>query len=411
MSADSLKEKRSLSVNTSIQKKNDENIQNLFLNNYKYYDENPQFKKITGKNYDLIISHKSTIPDLVIYNRVFNKNECFLEANRNENNYYPRKSFYIKFNEKEKYEYINKNENDKENQRTKINKVIENVHRDEDNEDDDENEEEEEDEEKDISFENIKENINNLNYDLRNSSQGSSYLDNNSIMSNNNSMLTEYEFLRKCAIKNNIRNSMNKPESSNQSRMNYFENSFNFEEPNNISYNSNIMNNINNLIDTKNDDASTILSNRNRINANINLQNININDFNINNEFFDSPNIQNILNYHNNKYLNMFTNQIIILKRIKLIQNYQNLLNQNIEKALKELKENILDMALFSKEGNILGSSSNCYEIFEYITENILPSKKNISELKIYIIDTNELIQGDSFYFSIINFLDEISKI
>ena len=85
MSADSLKEKRSLSVNTSIQKKNDENIQNLFLNNYKYYDENPQFKKITGKNYDLIISHKSTIPDLVIYNRVFNKNECFLEANRNEN--------------------------------------------------------------------------------------------------------------------------------------------------------------------------------------------------------------------------------------------------------------------------------------------------------------------------------------
>ena len=43
MSADSLKEKRSLSVNTSIQKKNDENIQNLFLNNYKYYDENPQF--------------------------------------------------------------------------------------------------------------------------------------------------------------------------------------------------------------------------------------------------------------------------------------------------------------------------------------------------------------------------------
>ena len=411
MSADSLKEKRSLSVNTSIQKKNDENIQNLFLNNYKYYDENPQFKKITGNNYDLIISHKSTIPDLVIYNRVFNKNECFLEANRNENNYYPRKPFYIKFNEKEKYEYINKNENDKENQRTKINKVIENVHRDEDNEDDDENEEEEEDEEKDISFENIKENINNLNYDLRNSSQGSSYLDNNSIMSNNNSMLTEYEFLRKCAIKNNIRNSMNKPESSNQSSMNYFENSFNFEEPNNISYNSNIMNNINNLIDTKNDDASTILSNRNRINANINFQNININDFNINNEFFDSPNIQNILNYHNNKYLNMFTNQIIILKRIKLIQNYQNLLNQNIEKALKELKENILDMALFSKEGNILGSSSNCYEIFEYITENILLSKKNISELKIYIIDTNELIQGDSFYFSIINFLDEISKI
>ena len=54
------------------------------------YTRGNNIKENTGKYYDTIISHKSTIPDLVIYNKVFNKNECFTEANKNENNYFPR---------------------------------------------------------------------------------------------------------------------------------------------------------------------------------------------------------------------------------------------------------------------------------------------------------------------------------
>ena len=72
--------KYTLIINTKLQKANDQNIQN-FLNNYKYYEEWPILKENTGKNVDLIISHKSTIPDLVIWNKKFNKNECFEESN------------------------------------------------------------------------------------------------------------------------------------------------------------------------------------------------------------------------------------------------------------------------------------------------------------------------------------------
>ena len=129
-------------MNTELQKRSDLNIQFL-LDNYKHFEEDPDFQKITGKHYDLIISHKSTIPDLVIYNKLFNKNDCFVEANKKENNYFPRQCFYIKFEEKEKqqskggnhFEQSKKTEDNKK----KSEEVFENVS-------DDEAEEEEEDE-------------------------------------------------------------------------------------------------------------------------------------------------------------------------------------------------------------------------------------------------------------------------
>ena len=92
--------------NTQIQKRLDENIQNI-LNAYKYYDEKEEFKKNTGKDFDLIISHKSTIPDLVIFNKTFNKNNCFTDANIKEKNLFPRNQFYIRFNKKDKEKYSN----------------------------------------------------------------------------------------------------------------------------------------------------------------------------------------------------------------------------------------------------------------------------------------------------------------
>ena len=94
---------RVLLLNTPLQKKNDETIQN-FLNNYKYYDEKKEFYENTGKDADIIISHKPTIPDLVIYNKTFNKNECFIESS-NEENLFPRKPFYIRFNESDKEQF------------------------------------------------------------------------------------------------------------------------------------------------------------------------------------------------------------------------------------------------------------------------------------------------------------------
>ena len=69
---------KTLAKNTPLQKKLDEYIQNFCLNNYKYYEEKEEFSLNTGNDADLVISHKPTIPDLVILNKVFNKNECFL---------------------------------------------------------------------------------------------------------------------------------------------------------------------------------------------------------------------------------------------------------------------------------------------------------------------------------------------
>ena len=72
----------------------DEFIQNC-LNKFYFIDPLQSFYDRTGKDKDLIISHKSTIPDLVIWNKTFNKNNCFIGANTSHHNEFPRYLFYI----------------------------------------------------------------------------------------------------------------------------------------------------------------------------------------------------------------------------------------------------------------------------------------------------------------------------
>ena len=79
----------------------DEFIQNC-LNKFKFIEPLQSFYDATGKDKDLIISHKSTIPDLVIWNKPFNKNECFEGANLKENNIFPRYRFYLRLNKDSK---------------------------------------------------------------------------------------------------------------------------------------------------------------------------------------------------------------------------------------------------------------------------------------------------------------------
>ena len=73
----------------------DEFIQQC-LNMFKFVDPKEEFYEATGKEKDLIISHKSTIPDLVIWNKTFNKNECFEEANTKKPNNFPRYQFFLR---------------------------------------------------------------------------------------------------------------------------------------------------------------------------------------------------------------------------------------------------------------------------------------------------------------------------
>jgi hypothetical protein len=92
------------------------------LDKFKFIDPKQEFYDATGNEKDLIISHKSTIPDLVIWNKKFNKNECFEEGNTKKGNPFPRFQFYlrIKSNKPDKDKKKEK-KNEKEKDREKNN--------------------------------------------------------------------------------------------------------------------------------------------------------------------------------------------------------------------------------------------------------------------------------------------------
>ena len=107
----------------------DKFIQNC-LDKFKFIDPKTEFYDVTGEDKDLIISHKSTIPDLVIWNKKFNKNECFYDADTLEKeNSFPRFSFYLRIKsnkpDKEKKKE-KKNEKEKNNEKKEKNKRFKN---------------------------------------------------------------------------------------------------------------------------------------------------------------------------------------------------------------------------------------------------------------------------------------------
>ena len=347
-----------LVINTALQKKNDRNIQ-YFLNRYKHYDENPEYAKNIGENENLIISHKSTIPDLVIYNKVFNKNECFYEANKKENNYFPRQQYYIRFVKDEKL--ISKGLKDSKNEGVSEKKEkgnqIENNKNNENNFSDDENDE----------MEIIKNSKN------QNKMKEISYVENNSTISNNNSMYNEIENLQN--NKNDLSNLLNtmKP------NFNYFNNSQNYEEgSNSISYNSGVMNNVKSYMEITTDENS---NNPQQSNIYPNYQN------------------KNFYNNNNNKIVNMFSNQIELLESIREKEN-----SNASKEIINKLKEDVIKLVLFGPDGNIIYKKMNFEEMIEYITNNIIEKKKNLEKYDIYIINTEETINGKEFYFPIIDF-------
>lgn len=55
-----------------------------------------KFLEIGPECSKLLTSYKSYVPDLVVFNKKFNKNECFYNANTNYNNPYPRTKYILK---------------------------------------------------------------------------------------------------------------------------------------------------------------------------------------------------------------------------------------------------------------------------------------------------------------------------
>ena len=119
-----------MSIKTKYLKEEDikkfDNFIQEALDKYFYVNFWDELISNTGKDSYDIISYKSTIPDLIIYNKAFNKNDCFVYSNKN-NNYikFPRVQFLLR---PKKFKHYNPQsihqEIKKENYNSENNKII-----------------------------------------------------------------------------------------------------------------------------------------------------------------------------------------------------------------------------------------------------------------------------------------------
>lgn len=65
------------------------------LDKFSFVDPWKDLYDVTGQYAYYIISNQSTIPDLVIFNKGFNKNECYVESQAIDYNKFPRKHFIL----------------------------------------------------------------------------------------------------------------------------------------------------------------------------------------------------------------------------------------------------------------------------------------------------------------------------
>lgn len=83
----------------AISKRNHEALDDFIqssLDRYKFVDVPANMLEATSNYSRIIVSNKSTVPDLVIYNKLFNKSECFFQCNTDEYISYPRYKFMLK---------------------------------------------------------------------------------------------------------------------------------------------------------------------------------------------------------------------------------------------------------------------------------------------------------------------------
>ena len=111
-------------------------IQNC-LDKFKFVNPRKEFYDVTGKDANLIISHKSTIPDLVIWNKTFNKNLCFQDGDIDQENPFPRYQFYLRIKGNKKDKDKKKNEDKNTNNNIKKIKKFNKIKKDLNNENDD----------------------------------------------------------------------------------------------------------------------------------------------------------------------------------------------------------------------------------------------------------------------------------
>ena len=380
----------------SLHKSLDEFIQSC-LNKYKFVDPKKEFYDVTGENKDFIISHKSTIPDLVIWNKTFNKNECFEEGDLSKSNPFPRYKFFLHLknsNGKKRTDNTSNTSNtsDKEDiSMEKINLKEDNCIKKKQNEYGIEEKCE------DIKINKISQSnkIKEVN-ELKNTENNFSNI--NSINANIN--------------KANIINSYNQPMKNNNISLN--NNSFlsksNYSN-NNGKYFSRINNNQNIRFQTDNNFYMPFNNNYYQINAPQNIYNNNCQmGLNLVPLNYNSKRLQNNL-YYDYKYMN--NNQAKNIDNF-IYQNKFSFPHKNKNKKSmndyyqKQFKQNELLMnfvysylqikgwRIFKNNGNYI-SNFTSFELFTFLTERL----KNNTDIKMFIVGmSNEsmIFNGEQIY-------------
>ena len=375
------------------------------LDKFKFIDPKQEFYDATGDEKDIIISHKSTIPDLVIWNKKFNKNECFEEGNLKKQNTFPRFQFYLRIKsnkpDKEKKKE-KKNEKDKEkNKKNKENKEKNKNKKNKENKNSNNN-----------NNNNIPNNNNNLvnnnnNIDDNNNTFASksekkifdlSDLDINKVQEYNPRHKNNFFSSNKEIIKLNDNNPI-----SNENKYNNASKKRNLKE---IGINGDIHNQEMNLASSFHKDYINMknkMSTNNNFNPNYNPNEIQgYNDINItinNNNFIhqyqlnnSNNNINRLININNNNK----NNELIF----KDINNYN---NNPLENSYFERDNGIINLIKFynthkgwivldSTNGNVLEILQS-FELYIYLS-------KNMNLKKIIIIDPNKIVNlsGDKFF-------------
>ena len=102
------------------------------LDKFNFTSEIPKLDESAEKFHDYILNEESQIPDLIIYNKPFNKNDCYAGYYNFGFNKYPRKSFVLKAQEN-KNKNIKEEKEEKDDNNNKEKEEIKNNEKNEDN--------------------------------------------------------------------------------------------------------------------------------------------------------------------------------------------------------------------------------------------------------------------------------------
>ena len=367
-----------------LHKELDKYIQNC-LNKFRFVEPQKDFYNIVDKERKSIISYKSTIPDLVIWNQTFNKNECFFDSDLSIKNPFPRFKFFLRFAQskakKKRKNRKNKNKDKKEKSLSQKSNIKNK------SEDDDEINE-------NIIFDESKtsENITNLieKIDLtdKNGEQPQEHDDN---------IHNEKKHEKPSITSQTNKNKIDIPDNHNLIEVNNSQLEFNDLKINieNSDNNNKVNNQISfNYVDSlKTNNASQNILNNYQLSHNSSVQKNNypkrISSYN-----------NNYINHNqNNKNHNKFSiPSLSIIKNKKSINDYyQNQFKQN--ELLMNLVYSFLEKKgwiIFKNNGNYI-SNFTSFELFTFLT-NILKNNGDLKLLMIGIPNNSMIFNGEQIY-------------